>query len=260
MPDHTIAENLTRLATARTNIATAITTKGGTVAEGAGLEDFPTAIGTIPAGGSSQDLIDLIERDITSISIPSGVTTIGVNAFVFCRALTSVTIPNTVTTIGPSAFQECTGLISIIIPSSVTKIGEPTNGSTFQGCNHLTSVTIPDTVTTIGTSTFRNCTALTTIVTPRGVTSITALYEGCTGLTSATITDNITSLSQRNFYGCTALQTITFESSTPPVSGNSNNWYNLPTSCTIRVPSGSLSAYTSALRYPDPNTYTYVEY
>lgn len=54
MPDHTIAENLTRLQTARTNIATAITTKGGTVAAGAGFEDFSTAIGTIPAGGGDE--------------------------------------------------------------------------------------------------------------------------------------------------------------------------------------------------------------
>lgn len=61
MPN-TIADNLTRLQTARTAIATAITTKGGTVAEGAGLEDFPTAIGTIPSGGGST----LITKSITS--------------------------------------------------------------------------------------------------------------------------------------------------------------------------------------------------
>lgn len=72
MPDsHTIVENLTRLTTARTNIATAITTKGGTIAEGAGFEDFPTAIGTIPSGGGSQDLIDLIERDTTASNYPN---------------------------------------------------------------------------------------------------------------------------------------------------------------------------------------------
>lgn len=261
MPDsHTIAENLTRLQTARTNIATAITTKGGTVASGAGLEDFPTAIGTIPAGGGSQDLIDLIEGDNTGFTIPSGTTCISIGCFYRKLNLASVTIPNTVTSIGPSAFYECIALTSLIIPSSVTKIGEPTNGSTFQGCNHLTSVTVPDTVTVIGPSTFRGCTALTTVVTPRGVASISGLYDGCSGLTSATITDNITRLDARNFYGCTSLQTITFESSTPPTSGNANNWYSVPTTCTIQVPTGSLTAYTTASNYPNPNTYTYVEY
>lgn len=43
----TIAENLTKLQTARTNIANAITAKGGTVAQGDGFEDFPSDIASI---------------------------------------------------------------------------------------------------------------------------------------------------------------------------------------------------------------------
>ena len=62
MPSHTIAQNLQRLQTARTNIASAITTKGGTVASGAGFEDFSTAIGTIPSGGSAT----LITKNISA--------------------------------------------------------------------------------------------------------------------------------------------------------------------------------------------------
>lgn len=56
MPDHTIAENLARLQAARTNISTAIATKGGTVPSGAGFEDFPTAIASIPEGTGDHDL------------------------------------------------------------------------------------------------------------------------------------------------------------------------------------------------------------
>ena len=51
MPAHTIAENLTRLTTARTNIADAIIAKGGTVTAGDGFEEFPADIATIPSGG-----------------------------------------------------------------------------------------------------------------------------------------------------------------------------------------------------------------
>ena len=51
MPEHTIAENLTRLVTARTAIGNAITAKGGTVGVNDGLEEFATDIGTIPSGG-----------------------------------------------------------------------------------------------------------------------------------------------------------------------------------------------------------------
>ena len=56
---------------------------------------------------------------LTSVSIPSGVTTIGDNVFNGCTGLTSITIPNSVTTIGIAAFNGCTGLTSIIIPDSV---------------------------------------------------------------------------------------------------------------------------------------------
>ena len=47
MPN-TIADNLLRLQTARTNIANAITTMGGTVATGDGFEDFPSEILALP--------------------------------------------------------------------------------------------------------------------------------------------------------------------------------------------------------------------
>jgi hypothetical protein len=48
---HTIAENLLRLQTANTNIASAISAKGVTVPSGSGLEDYPTLIGDISGGG-----------------------------------------------------------------------------------------------------------------------------------------------------------------------------------------------------------------
>lgn len=52
MPN-TIADNLLRLQTARTAIATAITAKGGTVTQGDGFEEFPADIATIPSGGGT---------------------------------------------------------------------------------------------------------------------------------------------------------------------------------------------------------------
>ena len=101
----------------------------------------------------------LIERTATSITIPSGVTSIGGYAFSECTALTSVTIPSSVTSIGYGAFSECTALTSITIPSSVTSIG----GLAFRRCFSLTSVTIPSSVTSIEDGAFLGCTNLTDI-------------------------------------------------------------------------------------------------
>ena len=49
---------------------------------------------------------------------------IGSSAFYGCSELTSITIPSGVTSIDDYAFEDCSGLTSITIPSSVTKIGQ----------------------------------------------------------------------------------------------------------------------------------------
>jgi hypothetical protein len=90
---------------------------------------------------------------MTSVTIPSSVTSIGILAFSGCSGLTSVTIPNSVTSIGGNAFTNCSGLTSVTIGNSVTSIG----AFAFDGCSGLTSVTIPNSVTSIGPYAFSNC-------------------------------------------------------------------------------------------------------
>ena len=50
--------------------------------------------------------------------------------------MTSLTIPSCVTSIGDWAFEGCSGLTSLTIPSGVTSIGD----RAFEGCSGLTSI------------------------------------------------------------------------------------------------------------------------
>ena len=135
---------------------------------------------------------------LTSISIPSSVTSIGISAFYGCTGLTSITIPSSVTSIGSYAFDGCTGLTSITIPSSVTSIDD----FAFYGCTGLTSITIPSSVTYIDSYAFYGCTGLTSITIPSSVTYIGSYaFYGCSGLTSITIPSSVERISYRAFYG-----------------------------------------------------------
>jgi type II secretory pathway pseudopilin PulG len=60
---------------------------------------------------------------------------------IYCYSLTSVEIPSSVTSIGWSSFKYCYNLTSIEIPSSVTSIG----WYAFSECSNLTSVTFENT-------------------------------------------------------------------------------------------------------------------
>ena len=145
---------------------------------------------------------------IGSCVIHSRTKAIAEEAFKGCVELTSITIPDGVTSIGNFAFEDCEELTSVIIPDGVTSIGD----FAFWGCRGLTSITIPDSVTSIGSGAFSRCFGLTSVTIPDSVTSIgNFAFEDCDGLTSVTIPNSVTSIEDYAFRGCTGLTSITFQ-------------------------------------------------
>ena len=102
---------------------------------------YPSASGEIKfaEGVKEIDSYALAETRVTSVIIPDGATSIGVNAFANCELLRSVVIPDTVTSIGAWAFSGCRSLYGIKLPLSLTQIGD----SAFRSCA-IKSIVLPD--------------------------------------------------------------------------------------------------------------------
>ena len=103
---------------------------------------------------------------MTSLTLPSSVTSIGWGAFRGCSGLTSLTLPSSVTEIGDFVFEGCSGLTSLTLPSGVTSIGY----SAFSGCSGLTSIYVyPENLPELGTGIFDECDAKNcTVYVPKG--------------------------------------------------------------------------------------------
>ena len=181
------------------------------------------------------------------------VTSIGDEAFIFCRNLTSITIPNSATEIGYGAFEWCENLTSITIPESVTNIGH----YAFGHCTSLKNITIPGSVTSIDSWAFSGCTSLTEIKVATknanyvsvngvlynknkttimlypagkkdktyniidGVTNIEwEAFAYCTNLTSVTIPNSVTNIGDDAFFGCTSLTDITIPHSVTSIGSD----------------------------------------
>ena len=210
---------------------------------GKGIITFDGDVTSI--GNSAFDRIS----NLTSITIPNSVTSIGSYAFFHC-SLTDITIPNSVTSIGESAFGGCLGLTSIvvesgntvydsrnncnaiiitesnvlhtgckntIIPDGITSIGD----YAFCMCGNLNSITIPNSVESIGEGAFYCCGLLEGITIPNSVITIeSGAFEDCVRLTDITISNSIESIGANVFRQCISLTNITIPNSVKSIGGS----------------------------------------
>lgn len=198
---------------------------------------------------TSLTITGVTDRGVTSLDVPSYVTSIGSSAFSGCTDLSSVTIPDSVTSIGSYAFDGCSDLTSVTIPNSVKSIGY----SAFEECSSLKSITLSfygvshlgyifgasnsdynakyvpaslkEVVVTGGTDiweyAFADCTSLTSVTIGNGVTYIGyRAFDGCSRLTSITIPESVTIIAGSAFTGCTGLTSVNYV-------GDTFNWWGI---------------------------------
>lgn len=185
---------------------------------GEGLQ-WQLADGTLTVTGSGA-MTDFAENEmapwygfreqITAVSLPEGLTSVGSLAFYGCTALNAVTLPQSVTAIGSYAFAECTALYTVRLGSGVTTIGD----GAFRACAKLSAVTLPDSLVKIGDRAFYRCASLTAVTVPASVEKLgVSVFAYCKSLVRATVLANLQKLPTWTFYGCSSLAEVTLSAS-----------------------------------------------
>lgn len=174
---------------------------------------------------------------LTSVFIPSSITSIEEGAFVLCKAMTAVSFADdsALQTIGVAAFGQCTSLTEITLPASVRTIEK----QAFINCTHLASVNLNEGLETIGNQAlFDINSSMLSITFPSTVKSIGANVLG------GKSTDYSKSLTE-----------VHCKAATPPTLAGALV-ANPANAVTVYVPVGSKQAYEQADNWKD---YTIVE-
>ena len=154
-----------------------------------------------------------------TLTIPSGVESIGRSAFYNCGGIISLEIPASVKSIGDFAFYKCERLGATV---EITEGEDPVEGyvkiengvesignRAFQGCTALVDIKIPASVTSLGSHLFYKCTALKSIVIESSITDILEYtFYNCTALENVTLPESVKTIGKYAFRGCTAITDI----------------------------------------------------
>lgn len=120
---------------------------------------LPTNLKTIGNYAFDNTLFDKSE-------LPATVTTIGFNAFAYCKQLKEMVIPEGVTIIPGALFMSCTSLARVVLPSTVTELA---GRDTFMDCPLTDIVCHAPTAPTAGSYIFNdNHYSTTRLIVPEG--------------------------------------------------------------------------------------------
>ena len=218
---------------------------------------------TIPEGIKIIGEQAFSEKMITSVTIPSTVTTIERSAFENCSALTSCNLPNSVEKIEDYAFREIrltTPLYNdkffvfqpqntegeVTIPDGIVHI----TSTALADCEKVTKINFPTSLKSVGVDAFWNIDSIRSIELPEGVDSLgTYIFDYCERLETITLPSTLRYLDGSTFYHCDSLKTIICYAETPVIDGYNNLYESDVTeqsSVTLYVPDGSVAAYQAA--------------
>ena len=212
--------------------------------EGQLLTDYTNAVNNSSYRG---DVV--IPTTVTQGETTYRVTSIGSSAFYQAKELTSVTISEGLTSIGLGAFTEC-NLSTITLPESLVTIGE----YAFNTCRDLTSITIPKGVKSIKEAAFAQCQSLISVTIPDN-SKLTLIgghaFYDCRSLTSITIPKSVTSIERRAFAKCSKLSNVYCRPEKVPSTAADVFLDSTPKDATLHVPASAWASYKATEPWSD---------
>lgn len=203
-------------------------------------------------------------KDLTSVEIPSSITSIGRKAFAACNALTAVYITDISAWLKIDFFEDYLtqaseeGIVGIILsPPSSNPLSYAHH--LYLNGNEVTELKVPDDVTAICDYAFAGCTGLISVQISSNVTTIgNFAFYGCTNLTSVQMSSSTTKIGEHfsigygTFRQCYRLRSLYLSSTTPPyIAYHSKSLLNyfIPEEVLkyayVHIPMGSYEAYSS---------------
>lgn len=159
----------------------------------------------IPEGCTKIGSYAFKETDISKVTLPSTLTTIGASAFEICHSL--VEVYSNAPKIGRSMFYDCDELQKITL-NNVIEIGESAFCNPNGGISKVDSLVLPEGLTTIGSYAFTRM-QITSLVLPSTLTNIgNSVFTGSTTLKKLVVLG--TTLGGSMFSGCSALNELVF--------------------------------------------------
>lgn len=130
--------------------------------------------------------------------IPEGVEYIGDEAFGYSY-LKEVSLPNGLSSMGVFVFANCASLHTVTLGENITRIEQ----GAFSKCEKLANVQWPSALVEIGAKAFADCKALTAVELPQGVKLLgEGAFQGCTALEKVTLPEDMTEIGDYAFSGC----------------------------------------------------------
>lgn len=164
----------------------------------------------------------------TSLTIPSSVK-LSMMMFAECKQLTTLVIEEGVTTIPQDCFENCTSLTSVTLPTTVNSIDR----GAFYNTAWLNRLKTLNSMTIVGNNIIMSGGRVSSAFVPAGAKVYPEAFSGA-HLQSITFESGVTSIPSNCCYNCSSLTTINFPDTLQSIGYY--GFYNCPSVTSINLP------------------------